>query len=243
MEKNINPEINRLNMETSKNAADSLREWAGLGASKKPVASTFISGATSQMLKESSLPDMSTKSKNSVSFSFGLINTVSALRNSSLNEIPAGKIMIDKYEHILVGKGISEAFVIEGFINDLKSFSWENSVSPVLENLSRVLENRKREVEVLKTYESMRNAPGKDLFSDATEQMKEWLLSENKSSESLIHGLKRFGFNPMVRNLVSFLSLYENENSGKFHVGFDNNVCEITNLYSPIYLNEKETLF
>ena len=38
MEKNINPEINRLNMETSRNAADSLREWAGLGSEKKPVA-------------------------------------------------------------------------------------------------------------------------------------------------------------------------------------------------------------
>ena len=37
MEKNINPEINRLNMETSKQAADSLREWAGLGASQAPV--------------------------------------------------------------------------------------------------------------------------------------------------------------------------------------------------------------
>ena len=34
MEKNINPEINRLNMETSRNAADSLRGWAGLGSEK-----------------------------------------------------------------------------------------------------------------------------------------------------------------------------------------------------------------
>jgi hypothetical protein len=243
MEKNINPEINRLNMETSRNAADSLRGWAGLGSEKKPVASTFLGGSTAQMLKESQNFDISGQPKNSVVFSFGLVNTVSALKNSSLGDLPAGKILLEKYEHLLLGKGISEAFVLEGFLNDLKSFSWENSVVPVLENLERIFENRRREIEVVKTYESIKNAPGRELFSDATKQMKSWLLAENKSSDTLIHGLKSFGFNPMVRNLVSFLSLYENDNSGKFHVGFDNNVCKIDNLYSPISVNENETLF
>jgi hypothetical protein len=243
MEKNINPEINRLNMETSKNAADSLREWAGLGASKSPVASSFLNGATSQMLKESQMPDVSTTPKNNVVFSFGLVNTVSALKNSSLGDLPAGKILLEKYEHILLGKGVSEAFVFEGLLNDLQSFSWENSVSEALENLNRTFENRRREIEVLKAYESIKNSPGRELFSDATSQMKNWLLAENKSSDTLIHGLKSFGFNPLVRNLVSFLSLYENENSGKFHVGFDNNVCKIDSLYSPITVNESETLF
>jgi len=243
MEKNINPEINRLNMETSKNAADSLREWAGLGSEKKPVASSFLNGSTAQMLKESQMPDVSTTPKNNVVFSFGLVNTVSALKNSSLGDLPAGKILLEKYEHILLGKGVSEAFVFEGLLNDLQSFSWENSVSEALENLNRTFENRRREIEVLKAYESIKNSPGRELFSDATAQMKNWLLAENKSSDTLIHGLKSFGFNPLVRNLVSFLSLYENENSGKFHVGFDNNVCKIDSLYSPITVNESETLF
>jgi hypothetical protein len=243
MEKNINPEINRLNMETSKNAADSLREWAGLGSEKKPVASTFLSGSTAQMLKESQMPDISTKPKNSVVFSFGLVNTVSALKNSSMGDLPAGKILLEKYEHLLLGKGISEAFIIEGLLNDLRSFSWENSVAPVLENLTNIFENRRREIEVVKAYESIKNAPGRELFSDATGQMKNWLLAENKSSDTLVHGLKSFGFNPLVRNLVSFLSLYENDNSSKFHLGFDNNVCNIDNLYSPITVNENETLF
>lgn len=243
MEKNINPEINRLNMETSRNAADSLREWAGLGSEKKPVASSFLSGSTAQMLKESQMPDLSTGAKSGVSFSFGLINTVSALKNSSLSDLPAGKILLEKYDHLLLGKGISEAFIFESFLNDLKPFSWENSVAPVVESLNRTFDNRRREIEVLKTYETIKNAPGRELFSDATDQMKNWLVSETKSSETLIHGLKRFGFNPMVRSLVGFLSIYENENSGKFHVGFDNSICSVENLYSPIHVNENETLF
>ena len=243
MEKNINPDINRLNMETSKQAAESLREWAGLGASKAPVASSFLNGATAQMLNESNIPDISTQAKARTEFTFGLINTVAALKNSSLNDLPAGKMFLNKYDHLLIDKSIAESFVFEGFLNDLKTFSWENSVTPVLENLENTFDSRRREIEVHKTYETIKNAPGKELFSDATEQMKNWLVSETRSSESLIHGIKRFGFNPLVRNLVSFLSIYENENSGKFNLGFDNNVCEVNNLYSPIHVNENETIF
>ena len=243
MEKNINPEINRLNMETSKQAADSLREWAGLGASKAPVASSFLNGSTAQHLNESAFPDLSTQATKRTSFSFGVLNTVAALKNSSLNELPAGKILLEKYSHLLIDKGISESFIIEGLLNDLKSFSWENSVKTVLENLSTTFDKNRREVEVLKTYETIKNAPGKDLFSDATDQMKNWLTSEKRTSDSLIHGLKRFGFNPMVRNLVSFLSVYENQGSTKFNVGFDNEVCEISKFYSSgkfLKLNESE---
>lgn len=244
MEKNINPEINRLNMETSKQAADSLREWAGLDAPQAPVASSFLNGSTAQHLNESVFPDMSTKATKRTSFSFGVLNTISALRNSSLNELPAGKILLEKYNYLLIDKGISESFIIEGLLNDLKSFSWENSVKPVLENLTNTFESNRREVEVLKTYETIKNNAGRELFSDATDQMKNWLSSEKRTSDTLVHGLKRFGFNPMVRNLVSFLSVYENQGAGsKFNVGFDNNVCEISNIYSPVYVNEKEVVF
>lgn len=242
MEKNNNPEINRLNMETSKSVAESLRGWAGLDAPKAPVASSFLNGSTAQMIKESNNNEFFPKSNNTT-FSFGLINTVSALRNSSLNDIPAGKMMLEKYEGLLLHKGISEAFLIEGFINDLRSFNWENSVPAVLENVNSIFENRRREVEVVKTYETIKNAPGKDLFTDATDQMKTWLVSEKKSSDSLVHGLKRFGFNPLVRNLVSFLSLYENKNSNKFNLGLDNTVCEVTNIYSPIMVTESGSIF
>lgn len=243
MEKNTNPEINRLNMETSKNAADSLREWAGLGASKSPVASSFLNGSTAQMIKESKENGFLPKSANNTSFSFGLINTVSALRNSSLNDLPAGKMMLEKYEGLLLQRGISEAFLVEGFLNDLKSFSWEESTSEAIKNMDNIFENRRREIEVVKTYETIKSSPGKELFSDATSQMKNWLVSEKRSSDTLVHGLKRFGFNPLVKNLVSFLSVYENKNPNKFNLGMDNNICEVTNIYSPIMVSENGSVF
>lgn len=243
MEKNINPEINRLNMETSKNLAESLRGWAGLDAQKSPVASSFLNGSTSQMINESKDTNFAPKGNQDTIFSFGLLNTVSALKNSSLYDLPAGKIMLEKFEGLLVSKNIPEAFLIEGFIQELQSFSWEDSASAVLENVIHIFENRRREIEVIKTYESIKNTPGRDLFSDATSTMKNWLISEKRSTDSLLHGLKRFGFNPMVRNLVSFLSVYENKVSNKFYVGADNSVCEVSNIYSPLLVTESGVIF
>jgi hypothetical protein len=243
MEKNLNPDINKINMETSKKAAESMINWGGVNTPKNPVASSFLSGSTAQMIKESKDNDFSPKSTENTIFSFGLVNTISALKNSSIYDLPAGKIMLEKYDYLLLNKGIKEAFLIEGLINDLKSFSWEASVTPVLENVSKVYENRRREVEVLKTYENIKSAPGRELFSEATDQMQNWLASDTRVTDTLVHSLKRFGFNPMVRNLVSFLSVYENNNSDKFNIGFDNNVCEVANAYSPVYINENDTIF
>lgn len=243
MEKNLNPDISKINMETSKKVAESMSNWEGLNASSNTVASSYLNGSTAQMIKESKNSGISPKSKENVVFSFGLVNTIAALKNSTFNDLPAGKILLEKYEYLLINKGISEAFIIEDLIGDLKSFSWENAVTPVLENVSNIFDNRRREIEVLKTYESIKNAPGRELFSDATIQMKTWLLSDTRSTDSLVHGIKRFGFNPMVRNLIGFLSIHESKNSGKFNIGFDNENCEVLSVYSPIHVNENETMF
>jgi hypothetical protein len=242
MEQNMNIDINKIQMEASKRIAESLNNWGGVDSSKPTTGSSYLNGFTAQGINESKTEQEYTE-KTKTSFSFGILNTISALKNSSFVELPAGRILLEKYEFLLVSKNISEAFVIEGFINELKGFVWESSVASALENMNMVFEKRRREIEVVKAYESIRNTSGRDLFSDATLQMKSWLISENRSTETLIHGLKRFGFNPQVRNLVSFLSLYENQNGSKFNIGYDNEVCEVTSIYSPVQILEKGSIF
>jgi hypothetical protein len=242
MEQNMNDNINKIQMETSKRIAESLNNWGGVDSSKPTIGSSYLNGVTAQAINESK-EEKEYKQKGKTSFSFGVLNTISALKNSSFAELPAGRILLEKYEFLLVSKNISEAFLIEGFINELKGFVWESSVANVLENMNTIFENRRREIEVVKAYESIRRNSGRDLFSDATSQMKSWLISENRSTETLIHGLKRFGFNPEVRGLVSFLSLYENQSGKKFNVGYDNAICEVTSVYSPVQLLENGSMF
>lgn len=244
MEQNTNPEINRLNMEASKKAADNLRGWAGLDTFKKSNGGSYLNGSTAQSLNESKNEGYTPGLKPKNVFEFGVATTVSALKNSSLYELPAGKIMLEKFDFMLGTKGVPEAFLVEGFIQELSQFSWEESGKTALENMEKILESNRKEIEVVKVYENIKSTSGRDLFSDATTKMENWLVSESRNTDSLISGLKGFGFNPAVRNLISFLSLYENKNSGKFSVGYDNENCTVGNIYSPIHLDENgSTIF
>ena len=78
-------------------------------------------------------------------------------------------------------------------MNELKGFVWENSVKSALDNLQKVCEHRRREVEVVKAYETIKNAPGRELFSDATDSMSKWLIAENRDSSVLASGLRKNG--------------------------------------------------
>ena len=116
MENYNNPDIAKLNMETSKRLAESMKGWDGTNSMSNPVNGSYSTGATAQMLKESNNNDFSPIGKQNTSFSFGVINTITALKNSSIYELPAGKIMLEKYDHLALNRGISEAFLIENLI-------------------------------------------------------------------------------------------------------------------------------
>jgi hypothetical protein len=241
MEKNLNPQINKLNMETSRGSADNLRGWAGIDSNNKSNSGSYLQGSTSQGMKMNESIDYSSRGtvkKQKTAFSFGVLNTVSALKNSTLSELPAGKIMLEKYEYLLTSKSISEAFLVEQFLEDLKQFSWEKSVSSILENVKKIVDLRKREIEAIKVLESIKNSPGRDLFSDVTSNIEDWLVTESKDSDTLVHGLRKFGFNPVVRDFINFISIYENSNTGKFNIGYNNDKCKVEKIYSIIHLNE-----
>jgi len=152
MEQNTNPEINRLNMEASKKAADNLRGWAGLDTFKKSNGGSYLNGSTAQSLNESKNEGYTPGLKPKNAFEFGVAITVSALKNSSLYELPAGKIMLEKFDFMLGTKGVSEAFLVEGFIQELSQFSWEESGKTALENMEKILEFNRKEIEVVKVY-------------------------------------------------------------------------------------------
>ena len=150
---------------------------------------------------------------------------------------------MEKFENLLLVRNVSEAFLIEGLLNELKGFVWENSVKSALDNLQKVYEHRRREVEVVKAYETIKNAPGRELFSDATDSMSKWLIAENRDSSVLASGLRKWGFNPIVRNLVNFLGEHEARSKNTFVIKSDNSQSEIVNIYSPLLIEESRSIF
>lgn len=249
MKEQLYSKINDINIEISKQAAEELKKWKGINDFKPTTASSFknINIPSPRQIIENNNSDNPTTPKKEIIkenniYSFGLINIIAALKNSSFYELPNAKILLEKYNYLLLNKNISEAFLIEDFIKELKPYKWEQSVAPILENINEIYNKNIREIEVIKTYENIKNSPGRELFYDALNSMEKWLLSENRNSHTLIYELKKYGFNPTIKNLINFLSLYENNNKNSFNIGYDNNICEVTNIYSPIYIDEDKNI-
>lgn len=241
MEQNFSNNISQIQLEASKAAAARIaQQWSGVNSPKPANGGSFIED---KKINES-VNTESTKLKNNKKvYSFGVLKTVQALKNSSLSEIPSARAVLEKFENLLLVRNVSEAFLIEGLLNELKGFEWENSVKSALDNLQKVYEHRRREVEVVKAYETIKNAPGRELFSDATDSMSKWLIAENRDSSVLASGLRKWGFNPIVRNLVSFLGEHEARSKNTLAIKSDNSQSEIMNIYSPLLIEESRSIF
>jgi hypothetical protein len=241
MEQNFSNNISQIQLETSKAAAARIAEqWGGINSSRSSNSGSYIED---KKLNESVNNETNKLKSDKKVYSFGVLNTVLALKNSSMNEIPSAKIMLEKFENLLLLRGISEAFLIEGLLNELKGFEWEASAKEALANLNKIYEFRRREIEVVKAYETIKGAPGRELFSDATQSMAKWLVTENRDSVVLASGLRRWGFNPIVRNLVNFLGEHESRTKNSFQIKSDNTQSEVVNIYSPLLVEDSRSIF
>jgi len=241
MEQNFSNNISQIQLEASKVAAARIaQQWSGVNSTKPVNGGSFIED---KKINESIKTEPTELKNNKKIYSFGVLKTVQALKNSSLSGIPSARAILEKFENLLLIRNVSEAFLIEGLLNELKEFEWENSVKSALNNLQKVYEHRRREVEVVKAYETIKNAPGRELFSDATDSMSKWLIAENRDSSVLASGLRKWGFNPIVRNLVNFLGEHEARSKNTFVIKSDNSQSEIVNIYSPLLIEESRSIF
>lgn len=242
MEQKFSNDISKMQIETSKAAASRISEqWSGINQPRPINGASFIENKN---LNESlsSEAQRATKNKNNI-YSFGVLKTVMALKNSSLMEINSAKIVLERFENLLLNKNVPEAFLVESLLNELKGFEWEDSAKNAIENLRKVFEKRRREIEVAKAYQTIKNSPGRELFSDATDSMSKWLVSENRDSNVLSSELRRWGFNPVVRGLVNFLGEHESHNGKSVHIKSDNSLSVVSNIYSPLLVEEDRSVF
>jgi hypothetical protein len=227
-------------MEKAKAAAALLNEsWGGNGGFTPGAAGSYTDGLQQE------ITNMSTEDRklSKPSFSVGVLETAMALNNTSFVELPEAKVLVDKYINHAAIKGISEAYLIESMISELESFSWETNAKSALNTLKKTFESNRREIEVAKAIEEINRTAGKDLFSGIVESMKNWLASEQRISESLLKDLKKWGFNPTVRNLVEKVSYLENNSSSRFSIKVASDTCNVNPIIAPSLVTESASVF
>jgi hypothetical protein len=174
----------------------------------------------------------------------GVLESINKLKGLSIYEYPKVKIVCEQYENIIVNKSVPEFAVIDNFIAELESFKWDVTVLPLIEGLKEKSSKFSREIEVSKVLESIKQSGNNSFYSELSESLNNWLISEGKSSGLLSKEITKWSFNPVVRNLINYLNVNESANSRKLEIPVNaQGESKVGRIYSPILIEGDKTIF
>jgi hypothetical protein len=247
--------IKREESEISKKAAQALMEsWGGLKNSGSGNSGSYNSINENQSadsdfvekIKSVSDSDGSARSfvKSQGVRDLGIKSAIEKISESSIYTYPKVKVFCDQYLFLMENKGIPEFSLINNFISEMESFSWDSSVAEISKDLKGKASEFSREIEVSKVLEAIKNSGSHSFYSDLTETLNEWLVSENKSSGLLVRNIEKYNFNPVVRNLINFLNINESQNSNSLSIPVLNQEESfVGKVFSPVLFENGRTFF
>jgi hypothetical protein len=244
-------------MDASKKAASALMEsWKGLKANASlNNAGSYLDKEdnkeeTSKSLLES-LNNLTSNDDSAKSFvdaqglkNLGVLESINRLKGLSIYEYPKVKIVCEQYANIIVNKNVPEFAVIQNFIAELEAFKWDVTVLPLIEGLKEKSNKFSREIEVSKVLESIKQSGNNSFYSELSESLNNWLISESKSSGLLSKEITKWSFNPVVRNLINYLNVNEAADSRKLEIPVNaQGESKVGRIYSPILIEGDKTIF
>lgn len=247
--------IKREESEISKKAAQALMEsWGGLkktGSSNSGSYDSINEGLddTSDFVKK--ISDLSESDSSAKSFvksqgvrDLGLKSAISKISESSIYSYPKVKLFCDQYSFLMENKRIPEFSLIQNFISEMESFSWDSSIAEISAELKSRMNEYSREIEVSKVLESIKNSGSSSFYSDLSDTLNEWLVSESKSSGLLVRNIEKYNFNPVVRNLINFLNINESQKSDSLSIPVSNQEESfVAKVFSPVLFENGRTFF
>jgi hypothetical protein len=248
--------IRKEESEVSKKTAASLMEsWAGIGKRGSNNSGSYLDKTEETEKKSETLFENISKIGSSdpatVSFmetqsirNLGVIEAISKLKESSIYSYPKAKIVCEQYQNLLVNKRLPEFAIINNFIAELESFSWDNSVTPISEDLKMKAKKYSREIEVANVLESIKSSGSSSFYSELSETLNAWLVSESKSNGLLVKNISKYNFNPVVRNLINFLNIHESNDTRKLEIPVNaQGESSVSRIYSPVLFENGRTFF
>jgi len=248
--------IRREETEVSKKTAAALMEsWGGLGSRTSSNSGSYLNKSEEIEKKSETLFENISKVASSdpatISFmdsqsikNLGVIEAISKLKESSIYTYPKAKIVCEQYQNLIVNKRLPEFAVINNFIAELESFSWDNTVTPIADDLKSKAKKYSREIEVAKVLESIKGSGSSSFYSELSETLNSWLVSESKSNGLLVKNISKYSFNPVVRNLINFLNVHESNDTRKLEIPVNaQGESSVSKVYSPVLFENGRTFF
>lgn len=128
------------------------------------------------------------------------------------------------------------------FYNSFSKFSYDKTISSILEELVAYVNGNIIKLEILNAVFEMRTT-GAILYKDACALLEESLLANLQTSDSLKMKLRTHSQIPAISQLLNKLSLLEANNSGSFNLGRGNGESIVKPVICPFYkVNENSAI-
>lgn len=251
---NYREAIKQEELQTAKKLAESLMEsWGGLGVAKTSTNSGSYQAKQEKEETGSLMENLSSLSVNDESLNsfmdaqhlknLGVMESISKIKSSSIYEFPAVRVLCEKYSNLIQVKRIPEFALIQNFIAEASSFRWDNTVKSLVESLHEKTQTNSREIEVSKVLETIKSSGSYSFYSELTDTLNSWLVSESKSSGVLAKSISKFSFNPVVRNLINFLNVNEASDSRKLEIPVKaQGESSVSRIFSPVLVESDRTV-
>ena len=252
--------IRKEESDVSRKYAESLMEsWGGLNGRKSSYNSGSYNGKTesdndikseeAKLFESISDLDSSDQSTRSFVYSqgvknLGVLEAIEKIKVSSIYTYPKAKIICEQYQNLILNRNVKEYSLVYNFISELESFSWDDSAKEIAESLKEKASLLSREIEIAKVLEAIKNSGSASFYSELTETLNQWLVSESKSNGLLAKNISQWSFNPVVRGLVNFLNIDESQDRRRLEIPISSNgESTVGKVYSPIMFENGSTLF
>jgi len=173
----------------------------------------------------------------------GVYESVLSLLTSSLNGHPSFLSTLNKYKSLIEIKGVSESFLAQDFIAEMKNFDWDDSVKIEIKKIKDSISENESKIAVEKTISAVKKDPSWKFYSDATELMTEWIKNGDLSEKMLAKNLSKWSFNPYVKGLVNKLNEMESVKNKSLNVPSKQGESYVEKVFSPVEMFEGNTTF
>ena len=241
-------------LQVAKRMADSLMEsWGGISKPTSNNAGAYLSTKKEEVNNApilESLSNLTSKDASANSFmeaqglkNLGVLESISKIKKASIYEHPRVKVICEQFTNLIHNKNVPEFILVDNFIAEANNFSWDFTVSSVVDDLKSKTKKFSREIAVSKVLESIKNSGSSNFYSELTDTLNSWLVSENKSTGLLAKNLTKWSFNPVVRNLVNYLNVNESSN-GSLEIPVSAQAeSGVSRIYAPVQVTKDKTIF
>jgi|LakMenEpi03Aug12_release.lakeMendotaPanAssembly.Ray.scaffolds.fasta_scaffold16082_5 hypothetical protein len=174
--------------------------------------------------------------------SLGLSKAISEIRESQAYHYPALRYTLDKFERAII-EGSADYLLAEDFMKSMRDFGWEKNVKDHLILIGEKYEAQKEAILVAKAVFELKKAKGNFIFEKVVDKLEEHFETPTQASRSaLIEDLSKFAFNQTAKVLLENLRRIQSQN-GSLQVISENSNCEVSNVYSPLILENGNEYF